>query len=572
MSIRVLDDKTISRIAAGEVIERPASVVKELLENALDAGSSRIEVEARGGGVSLIKITDNGSGIPENEVEVAFRRHATSKLKDFHDLSSIGSLGFRGEALPSIAAVAEVEVLTCADADSAGTYLRLEDGQVVSRKQQARSRGTTVTIGNLFRRVPARLKFLKSGPTETGHIANIVSQYALAYPEVGFTLEVDGKVTLRTTGKGVLLDSILDVYGTEVAAGMLPIAKSGESWQGSAGTPVIEVDGMVGSPELSRSGRGYLSFFVNRRSVSSRLLSYAVEEAYHGLLMTGRHPVAILNITVPPPEVDVNIHPAKNEVKFRDDSSVFRAVQKAVRQALVAQAPVPGIEDVTATYHSPSAREQLSWSFPVAGGRTGLTPSGVRPSFTDSLPMLRVVGQVLNSYIVAEGPDGLYIIDQHAAHERIRFEDVQRQRQAREIEVQGLLEPVAFEVTPRHDQLMKSCLNELSEFGFSVDEFGDRTYLVRTVPALVASDNWEAMLRELLEELTGEGKSRWEEKIVMSVACHGAVRSGQALDIDEMRELVRQLERCTGPHTCPHGRPTIIKLSSGQLEKEFGRT
>jgi DNA mismatch repair protein MutL len=571
MSIRILDDKTISRIAAGEVIERPASVVKELLENALDAGASRIEVEVKGGGVSLIRVSDNGSGIPCDEVEVAFRRHATSKLNDFHDLTSIVSLGFRGEALPSIAAVAEVEALTCIDGESAGTYLKLNDGKVVSRKQQARSRGTTVTVSNLFQRIPARLKFLKSVATETGHIANVVSQYALAYPEVGFTLTTDGKVTLRTTGKGVLIDSILDVYGTEVAGKMLPLAPPGESWQVNSNTPVVRVDGMVGSPGLGRSGRGYLSFFVNRRWVSSRLLSYAVEEAYHGLLMTGRHPVAVLNISIPTSEVDVNIHPAKSEVKFRDESSVFRAVQKAVRQALVAQAPVPGVEDVTATYRGSTARRQLAWTIPVATGQKEAAPSEIQASLTDSLPLLRVVGQVLNSYIVAEGPDGLYVIDQHAAHERIRFEEVQRQRRQK-IEVQGLLEPATFEVTPRHDQLMKSCLSELSEFGFSVDEFGERTYLVRTVPALVASDNWEAMLRELLEELAGEAKSRWEEKIVMSIACHGAIRAGQALDIDEMRELVRQLERCASPHTCPHGRPTIIRLSSGQLEKEFGRT
>jgi len=572
MGIKILDDKTISRIAAGEVIERPASVVKELLENALDAGASRIEVEVKSGGVSLIRVTDNGSGIPENEVEVAFRRHATSKLNDFHDLISIGSLGFRGEALPSIAAVAGVEVLTCADGESAGTYLRMDDGKIINRKKQARSRGTTVTVSNLFQRVPARLKFLKSVPTETGHIANVVSQYALAYPEVGLTLTIDGKVTLRTTGKGMLIDSILDVYGTEVAARMLPLDRQGESWQVDSNTPVVRVDGMVGSPELGRSGRGYLSFFVNRRWVSSRLLSYAVEEAYHGLLMTGRHPVAVMNISIPPAEVDVNIHPAKSEVKFRDDSSVFRAVQKTVRQALVAQAPVPGIEDVAATYQAPSARQQLSWGFPVATGPTANTTPGVQPSLTDSLPLLRVVGQVLNGYIVAEGPDGLYIIDQHAAHERIRFEEVTRQRQACDVEVQGLLEPVAFEVTPRHDQLMKSCLTELSEFGFSLEAFGERTYLVRTVPALVASYNWEAMLRELLEELAGEAKSRREEKIVISIACHGAVRSGQTLSIDEMRELVRKLEQCTSPHTCPHGRPTIIRLSSGQLEREFGRT
>jgi DNA mismatch repair protein MutL len=572
MGIKILDDKTISRIAAGEVIERPASVVKELVENALDAGASRIEVEVRGGGISYIRVTDDGSGIPVDEVELAFERHATSKLNDFNDLSSIGSLGFRGEALPSIAAVADVELLTCAEGEWSGSHVVLEGGVITQKKGQARNRGTTITIRDLFRRVPARLKFLKSVPTETGHIANVVSQYALAYPEVSLTLVVDGKGTLRTSGKGVLLDSILDAYGAEVAGKMLPVSRPEPSWQGSPDVPAIEVTGMVGSPELGRSGRGYLSFFVNRRWVSSRLLAYAVEEAYHGLLMTGKHPVAVLNISMPPVEVDVNIHPAKSEVKFRDESAVFRVVQKGVREALVAQAPVPGIEDVAATYQAQSTRQQLSWNFPVAAGQADTRSSGVTSSLTDSLPLLRVVGQVLDSYIVAEGPDGLYIIDQHAAHERIRFEEISRQRQARDVELQGLLAPVTFEVTPQHDQLLKSCLDDLARFGFNLEAFGERTYLVRTVPAMVASDNWQEMLHELLEELAGEAKSRWEEKMVMSIACHGAIRAGQTLSIDEMRELVRQLEKCASPHTCPHGRPTIIRLSSGQLEKEFGRT
>jgi DNA mismatch repair protein MutL len=570
MPIKILDDKTIGRIAAGEVIERPASVVKELVENALDAGASSIEVEVGGGGVSLIRVTDNGSGIPENEVEIAFRRHATSKLKNFDGLNSINSLGFRGEALPSIAAVAGVEVLTRAAGESAGTHIALDGGEITGRKKQARSRGTTVAVSHLFRQVPARLKFLKSTATENSHIANVVSQYALAYHGVGFTLTVDGKTTLRTQGSGVLLDSIIDVYGAATAGKMLPVRNPGELWQDSPNAMDIEVTGMVGSPELGRTGRGYLSFFINRRWVSSRMLAYAVEEAYHGLLMTGRHPVAVLSISLPSLEVDVNIHPAKSEVKFRDEAAVFRAVQKAVRQALVAQMPVPVIEDTAAPYPGTYQRRQAAWAFTASPVRKEAAPQEAQHPFAISLPLLRVVGQVLDSYIVAEGPDGLYIIDQHAAHERIRFEEVQRQRRSR-MEVQGLLEPATLEVTPRQDQIMKSCLPELTEFGFSLEPFGERTYLVRAVPALVASDNWEGMLRELLEELSGEAKSRREEKIVASIACHGAVRSGKTLDVEEMRELVRQLERCVSPHTCPHGRPTVIHLSSGQLEREFGR-
>jgi DNA mismatch repair protein MutL len=570
MTIKVLDNETINRIAAGEVVERPASVVKELVENALDAGATQISVDIKGGGIGLIRVTDNGSGIPAGEAALAFERHATSKINNPGDLQRIGSLGFRGEALPSIAAVARVEMLTCAGGESAGTYLCLDGGAVIQKKSQARAQGTTVTVHDLFRRVPARLKFLKSVSTEGSHVANVVSQYALAFPEVSFTLSSDGKQSLHTSGKGRLLDSIIDVYGVETAGKMLPVARQEESWSSGQGVSNIQVTGMVGSPGLGRAGRGYLSFFVNRRWVTNRVLAYAVEEAYQGLLMTGRHPVAVLDIALPPEEVDVNIHPAKSEVKFRNESEVFKAVQKAVRQALVAQMPVPRIEEVAAPYAAPPSYRQQLWTLPRPEERRVTKPEATLP-LAASLPVLRVVGQVMGCYIVAEGPDGLYLIDQHAAHERIRFDKVKQQRAQRSVEVQGLLEPATFEVTPRQAEILKSCLDNLAEFGFSLEPFGERTYLVRAVPVMVSGDNWAGMLRELLDTLSGETRSKWEERIVASIACHGAVRSGQALSDDEMRALVRQLEQTANPHTCPHGRPTIIRLSTAQLEKEFGR-
>jgi DNA mismatch repair protein MutL len=569
MTIKILDKEIVSQIAAGEVVERPASVVKELVENALDAGSSQVSVEVRGGGVSLIRVMDNGSGIPGGEVALAFERHATSKISSLGDLQTIGSLGFRGEALPSIAAVAQVEIVTCAADESAGICLSLEGGAITRRQNQARSRGTTVTVRNLFRRVPARLKFLKSAPTENSHTANVVSQYALAFPEVSLALSIDGKQTLRTSGRGQLIDSIIDVYGVDMASKMLAVRHPDEGWSGGA-VSTIEVTGMVGSPEIGRAGRGYLSFFVNRRWVNSRLLAWAVEEAYHGLLMTGKHPVAVINISLPPQEVDVNIHPAKSEVKFQNEHEVFRAVQRAVRQALVAQMPVPQIEEVAATYASPHAPGQELWTATGSTGQPNPWPAEAPQPLTVSLPVLRVLGQVLKSYIVAEGPGGLYLIDQHAAHERVRFEKVKQQRSQQAMEVQGLLEPVTFEVTPRQDEILKSCCEKLAEFGFSLEPFGTRSYLVRAVPGLLAGD-WAGMLRELLDLLSGEARSNWEERISASIACHGAVRSGQTLSDDEMRELVRQLEQAASPQTCPHGRPTVIHLSSGQLEKEFGR-
>ena len=566
MPIKVLDPQLVARIAAGEVVERPASVVKELVENSLDAGASQISVEVRGGGVSLIRVTDNGSGIPSAEVELAFDRYATSKIGSVDDLESISSLGFRGEALPSIAAVAQVDIVTRAADEPAGTYLSLRDGAAVNRESQGRSQGTTVTVKNLFRKVPARLKFLKSLATENSHMANVVSRYALAFPEVRFTLFIDGRATLRTPGSGRLIDSVIEIYGLEVARNMLEI--KGEGWEGGA-VLSPRVTGMVGSPSISRSNRDYLSLFVNRRWTNSRLLAWAVEEAYHGLLMQGKHPVAIINISLSPQEVDVNIHPTKSEVKFHHEHAVFSAVQKAVRQALIKLTPVPKIEEVATAYGAPSVpRPGLAVS---AEADSRLIPPPVAaPTPAVMLPALRILGQLASSYIIAEGPDGLYLIDQHAAHERVLFEKIKDQRLRQEVEVQGLLEPVTFEVSPQQEAVLKSQCDNLAEFGFSIEPFGEKTFLVRAVPALLSGKDWAGMVRELLD--SGGDKGDWREKIAISMACHSAVKAGQVLTDDEMRELVRQLEQIAIPHTCPHGRPTMIHLSLGQLGREFGRS
>ncbi len=569
MPIKVLDSQIVSQIAAGEVVERPASVVKELVENSLDAGASQISIEVRGGGISLIRVIDNGVGIAVGEVELAFDRYATSKIGNLKDLESITSLGFRGEALPSIAAVAQVDMVTCASGESSGTYISLKDAKVASKGSRGHPQGTTITVRNLFRKVPARLKFLKSLATENSHIANVVSQYALAFPEVKFTLLIDGKVTLRTPGSRRLIDSVAEVYGLEVAQNMVEIKRREEEWEGGTVFPPPEVTGMVGSPAVSRSSRGYLSFFINRRWVSSRLLAWAVEEAYHGLLMTGKHPVAIVNISLPPGQVDVNIHPSKSEVKFRNEHLVFTAVQKVVRQALIELMPVPKIEAPAIAYRTPSEPREL-WQT-SAGSSDHLTssPPVPLPTLGVSLPVLRVLGQLLNSYIIAEGPDGLYLIDQHAAHERILFEQIKEQRAWQKIEVQGLLEPVTLEVNPQQDEVLKSHYERLAQFGFSIEPFGDRTYLVRAVPALLYKKDWMEMVREVLDSLFG---GDWMEMVTISMACHSAVRAGQILTDDEMRELIRQMEQIANPHTCPHGRPTMIHLSSGQLKREFGRS
>ena len=573
MTIKVLDPQVISRIAAGEVIERPASVVKELVENSLDSGATQISVEIAGGGLELIRISDNGCGIAREDLELAFQRHATSKITSFEDMFSLHSLGFRGEALPSIAAVADVEITSCPQGSTAGGHLKMENGVNFKSGLLGRSPGTTISTSRLFQSVPARLKFLKSRPAEAGHIAAVISQYALAYPEVKFSLSTDGKNSLTTPGSGKLSDAVIQVYGLEVARNMLDIGEQG--WNPDAS---IRVSGMVSGAALSRSTANYISLFVNRRWITNRRLSWAVEEAYHGLLMTGKHPIAVININVAPADLDVNIHPTKSEVKFKDESAVYAAVQRAVRQALVSMTPVSSIAEVSVapyqatkqstlfSHHTPTTRQ------PIAEPLKTSAPSETQPLATPkaTLPALRLLGQIKNSYIVAEGPDGLYLIDQHAAHERILFEKLSREKTLDSLEVQALLTPEPFDVTPAQASVLAAHLDELAQMGFLLEAFGANTYLARTVPAILADKNWKAMLGELLET-AGMERSAFMERLMALTACHCAVRFGQTLAEDHMRELLRQLEQVDLPNSCPHGRPTLICLTHEQLGREFKR-
>ncbi len=574
MPIKILDERTIARIAAGEVIERPASVVKELVENALDATARQMTVESRGGGVSFIRVVDDGIGIPSSEVELAFGRHATSKLSSIDDLESLDTLGFRGEALPSIAAVAEVEIVTAVSGTSGGDFIQLKNGIVTTHTRQARPRGTTITIKNLFRDVPARLKFLKSTATENSHIAQIVSQYALAFPEVKFTLLLDGRIALQTPGTGKLLDSVIAVYGVETAGKMVDLPDIENTWKSEKNSE-IKVSGMVSSPVMSRANRDSISFFVNKRAINSRQLTFAVEEAYRGLLMQGRHPVAVINIAMSSALLDVNVHPTKSEVKFQEERAVFSAVQRAIRGALVNLAPIPQIEDKVQHYQGNRPTQiQINQLFPNAKHdevifSSNATQQSPIPVVT-VLPALRVIGQVNNCYTVAEGPDGVYIIDQHAAHERILYEKIKKDKASKDIEVQGLLEPTTLDVTPRQHAVLQECYQDLQEYGFTIAPFGARSYLVRTVPAVLSRGDWLSAVREFLDDPTHRDKER-SEAITKTLACHGAVRSGQSLSDEEMRSLIRQLELTQDPYHCPHGRPTLIQLSIRQLEKEFGR-
>ncbi len=544
MPIKVLPPEVTSKIAAGEVIERPSSVAKELIENSLDAGASEITIEAHNGGVSYLKVTDNGCGLSAADVEVAIRRHATSKITKLDDLEHISTLGFRGEALPSIATVAEIEIVTRDIGSSAAAYLHIENGKIVSREKKSRPQGTSITVRHLFRSLPARLKFLKSSNTEAGHIASLVSQYALSFPEVKFQLTVDGRITLQTPGDGDLRSAVAAVYGLETAGKMLEV-------EGTDGFMYIQ--GLASPPSVQRSSRSYLSFFVNRRYVRNSILAKSVETAFEGLLMTGRHPVVILNVAIPPEEVDVNVHPSKLEVKFRNNSAVFTAALKILRDTL-SKSPLPGVH-----LEGENAEAQSLWErFPHAAS---------------TLPTLQTLGQLSSSYILAEGEGGLYLIDQHAAHERILFDKIMAQRASKKPNIQGMLEPLSIELSPSQEEVMKHEQGLLAEFGFSIEPFGARTYLIRAVPAMLDGTNLVETLKELLDEVGAERDAAQREiKAAQSLACHGAVRAGQQMTAAEMQNLIKLLERTSQPRTCPHGRPTMIHLSSQQLKKEFGRT
>ncbi len=614
MPIRVLEPTVAAQIAAGEVVERPASVAKELLENAIDAGARRISVEVRGGGLRELKIQDNGSGIPADEVELAFERHATSKLRAADDLWSIATLGFRGEALPSIASVAQVVCITRAAGEDVGTELRIAGGELQSRAARGCSQGTTISIRNLFYNAPVRREFLRSEATEASAVSAIVTQYALAYPELRFTLLLDGRLAVQTSGSGDVREVVVELYGLDVARQLLPVeAAYGE------GRDEVRIGGLVSPPGLTRSSRGYLHMFVNRRAIQPRgAIAAVIEEAYHTLLMKGRHPLAVLDMRVHPASVDVNVHPTKSEVKFRDSARVLGVLGRAVRDGLVnggevrpwAEPSAPAALETAQRrfelrrlgdrYSSDQHSREVGRPADVSGPLSVVSsfeldeerlssdeplPSDHRPPTTDhrppttdhrprtTLPPLRIIGQVGLTYIIAESPDGMYLVDQHAAHERVTYERLMARMGTSAIDRQGMLIPQTVELPPAAHALLLGSADLLEEWGFTLEDFG-ASLRVRSVPAGLREGNLTTALLEIGDHLAGRGGSTpedWREAMLTTLACHSSVRAGQPLSAEEMRELIGQLERCDAPRTCPHGRPTMILLSTTQLERQFGR-
>ncbi|MCL6429631.1 MAG: DNA mismatch repair endonuclease MutL [Anaerolineae bacterium] len=580
MAIRALPAEVVAQIAAGEVVERPVSVVKELLENSLDAGAGTIHIEVQGGGQRLIEVADDGCGIGSADVELAFGRHTTSKLRSPEDLFCIRTLGFRGEALASIAAVARVTMTTRSRDESSGTVVRLEGGQLVRRERCARPPGTTVTVENLFYNLPARRKFLRSDVTEAGHILALTVAYALAYAHVRFLLVHNGREVLRSSGTGDPLNALAEVMGPDVARAMTPLPASGGP---------VGISGYVGAPSLHRGTRDALFFYVNGRWVQDRTLAYAVEEAYRSLLPGGRHPVAVVHLRVDPADVDVNIHPTKREVRFRQGRDVFAVVQRAVRHALVEHAPLPQVENLRTEGATIAPEDRAR---PLHIGREaqaelaqlGLELGRVAPPFSPGpapaasrvggsrLPPLRLLGQVAQTYILAEGPDGLYLIDQHAAHERILYERLRALRASLAVPMQTLLEPRPIELTQYQARVLEAREESIRRLGFDIAPFGGTTFLVRAVPAAFPPQEIPNVLAELLQTTQERGGGYdWEERALVAVVCHAALRARQVLTEQEMSDLVRQLEETELPYTCPHGRPTLVQMTLAQLERQFGR-
>jgi DNA mismatch repair protein MutL len=596
MPIRVLSEDVASQIAAGEVVERPSSVVKELVENSIDAGAHDVRVETHAGGKQLVRVADDGCGVPVTEVEVAFHRHSTSKLTTAADLDHITTLGFRGEALASIAAVSQVTFVTRATDEQVGMLLRLEGGRVVTRQESGRPRGTAVTVEDLFFNVPARRKFLRTDRTERRHVDAWLTRYAMAYPAVRFTLSHEGRVTFQSPGTGNLRDVLVAVYGLETGAAVLEIVPNAQPPVPGLEHPLssIQVTGFASPPSLHRANRGYITLFVNGRWVQDARLTYAITQAYHTLLPSGRYPLAVVMVRLPPEDVDVNVHPAKAEVRFRDGDAVFRAVQRAVRHTLLERSPVPIAARSSAAWPTSPAqwqddarergREQLARLRPQPSSeqlRFEERPSevtaageGVFLPSAERLPPLRMMGQLGATYIVAEGPEGMYLIDQHAAHERVLFERLLAERQRAGVASQALLEPRAIELAPEAASLLEEHLESLANLGFQMEPFGGTTMLVRAVPAIVAQTDPTQVLEDVAAALlAGDAplSGSVEEAVARQVCKQAAVKAGQVMAGAEMEELMRALERCASPRTCPHGRPTMIHLSVEQLAREFGR-
>ncbi len=590
LRIKILPEHLTNKIAAGEVVERPASAVKELAENALDAGATEIVVELEGGGKRLIKVSDNGCGMSREDALLALERHATSKILVEEDLLAIGTLGFRGEALPSLASVSRF-LLASKEGDTlAGTEIYCEGGRIREVKDRGMAAGTLVEIRNLFFNTPARLKFLKSRETEAGHVAEQVTRLALSRPDVRFTHISEGKVVFKALA-GSLLNRIADVLGRNISNELFPV-------DGMAAG--LRLDGYAGRPECNRAGTSHLYTFVNGRFVRDRVFQHGIMQAYRRFLERGRYPVAVLFLTIPPGDVDVNVHPTKHEVRFRHQAEVHDFIAFTLEKMLQATpwvrraavvVPSPSLPPVAHAATGGSIKEAPSVYQPGLPAAMQRTPEYAVPSLEavevlQEAPVsatvsqgffssLRVLGCYAGAYLLCQDGDDLILIDQHAAHERILFEQLKQQFASGTVESQGMLFPQVLEFTPGENQLLGIHLESLHKIGFVLEDFGGCSRKVQAVPRIIAAGPWEGVLRDILAELTTIGRSHCfadlVEDFLMRLACHSVIRGGTMLDSVEVTALLSGLDSVGFASNCPHGRPVYRRISRTDVERMFKR-
>lgn len=624
--IRLLEKSTIDKIAAGEVVDRPASIVKELVENAIDAGARAISVEIRDGGISLIRITDNGSGIPKEQVALAFLRHSTSKIRDAKDLSFIRTLGFRGEALSSIAAVSKTQLCTKTAQELTGTIYKINGGIEESLQDAGLPNGTTMIVKDLFFNTPARLKFLKSAQTEAGYITDVMNRICLSHPEISFKYTVNGSVRLSTPGNGSLKDVIYAIFGRDITSSLLDV---------DAEDGVLAVKGFIGKPEIARGNRSFEFFFVNGRFIKDKIIQKALEDAYAGYQMKGTFPFAVIELEMEPELVDVNVHPSKMEVRFFNNEAVFQSLYEMLRQRITQRESIPqvsvGKETKSAAslqkepkpyvpepfehvkpaafvsaalpssdfvkdtaekadakplqssdtvkpagiYETVMAQHQKAAEASVAAEES-VFPEQMSLPFIDqaSRPKHRILGCVFDTYWIVELDEYMYLIDQHAAHEKVLYERfLKRTRQGQHYS-QKIMPSVILSLTPSEEAVLKEHESAFRDTGFEVEHFGGSEYALSGVPADLFSVDPKLLFLEMLEDLkelsSGKGPEILTDRIA-TAACKAAVKGGNHLSFHEASALIDELLTLDNPYNCPHGRPTIIKMSRYELEKKFKR-
>ena len=562
--IRLLDEDTINKIAAGEVIERPASVVKELVENSIDANASRILIEVSEGGKSFVKITDDGCGMESEDLTLAFQKHATSKIRDAGDLEKVATLGFRGEALASIASVsAAIEVRTKTRDSLSGTYLRLENGKIAETKEIGCPVGTSITVWNLFYNVPARRKHLKGAEAELVHITDIITELALIHFDIAFDL-FTGKRTLFKSAKSASWDDVLlRLFGLKTLQGMAALQAEGRGWS---------IAGVVGDALSLRSSPDRIFVFVNGRAVSSRAIATALRDAYRNIIPPGKSPMAVISLEIDPELVDVNVHPAKREIRLLHEDEISAVLFQRVAEALTDHA-----KPAVATPGEPSspAHSTIAQSFEQSTLPVEMAPLEPQPGNEEPPKLkMRILGQIQKLYIVAEGDQGLVLVDQHAAAERIRFERLKKLYEKKSIR-QELAEPITIDLSPSEQIMISSWQETLEDIGFEFSPFGGNTYSVRTVPALGRRLESAEAVHDILRDLFLRGKvspdSLNRDDILKLLACRGSIKSGKELTVSEMNRLLQDLGECDNPLTCPHGRPVMVVIDQNQLERLFAR-